>query len=389
MKQGWWRWKFTPLKGILLALFGISAVVAIYRLIYGLGAVTNMSDTTPWGIWKAFDVVIVIPLGASGFTMAFVRYFLKDARYEHIMRRSVIWAAIAYLSAGTRLMFDIGLPWRLANPLVLGGNFHSPLLEVAWCMALYMIVLFFENIPRVMERMGVPWILKLEHFLHKIMPGFVLVGVLLSTMHHSTLGTLFMITGKRMDGLWYHPWLNYLFLLTSIAAGLAVTILIEGWSNHYYKTPFHAKLLGRLGTAMAAFLGVALLWRVGSIAAEGGLGLLAAPRFQTVLWWGEILVGYLLPIAILLRPRLRTQRWPLIIAAGATVGGMMVYRLNVAFTAMAANMKSTYVPALPELLFTIGATAGTMVIYTWFVETLPAILGPEASVTEDSPMHAD
>ncbi|HWI62157.1 MAG TPA: NrfD/PsrC family molybdoenzyme membrane anchor subunit, partial [Symbiobacteriaceae bacterium] len=266
------QWKATPAKLLLLALFLAAIGISVYRLFVGLGAVTNLSDTTPWGLWKAWDVIVVVPLGASGFTMAFVRYFLKADKYEYIMRRSVVWAAICYISMGARLMFDIGLPWRIPNPLIYWGNIHSALFEVAWCVALYLIVLFVENIPRVTERVSVHWAHKFEHAIHWVAPGFVLFGVLLSSMHQSSLGTLYMIAGKRVDPLWYHPWLNYIYLLTAIAAGLSVTILIEWASSKLYKTPFQSGLLSKLGAAVGVALGVAFVWRLGSMAVEGSFG---------------------------------------------------------------------------------------------------------------------
>lgn len=388
MNLSWWRWRMSPFKALLLSLFGIAFIVSVVRMFTGLGAVTNLSDTTPWGLWKAIDVIIYVPLGASGFTMAFTRYIVPGGhRYEEIMRRSVIWAAICYLSVGVRLAFDIGLPWRLPNPLVFGGNLHSALFEVAWCMFLYICVLFLENIPRVMERYSIPWVAKLEHFLHKIMPAFVLFGVLLSSMHQSSLGTLYMIAGRRMDALWYHPWLNYVYLLTAIGCGLSITIMIEGWSNNYYKTEFRTDLLSKLAVVVATVYAIALAWRVGVLALDGNLGLLFAARTETIFWWGEILVGFVAPIVIFATPRLRHSRPWLCAGAILAVGGAIVFRLNVVFTAMAKAMNSHYFPSIAELLFTIGATAGTMVIYTWFVETLPAILGRD--LAEFGETHAD
>ncbi|HYG60686.1 MAG TPA: NrfD/PsrC family molybdoenzyme membrane anchor subunit [Symbiobacteriaceae bacterium] len=376
------KWKYTHTKGLMLGLFAVAIAVAVYRLFMGLGASTNLSDNTPWGLWKAFDVIVVVPLGASGFTMAFVRYFLKAEKYEYIMRRSVIWAAIMYLSMGLRLAFDIGLPWRLPYPIVFWGNIHSPLFEVAWCVALYLIVLLVENLPRVTERMGAAWAHKLEHGVHWVAPAFVLGGVLLSSMHQSSLGTLYMIVGKRMDPLWYHPWLNYIYLLTAIAAGLSVTILIEHYTSKSYKTAFHTNLLAKLGVAVAAALAVALVWRVGSLAAEGQLAQIFRPRLATGLWWAEMLVGYVMPIVILANSAWRNSRGPLVLAAAGTVVGMISLRMNVVFTGMAADMGSTYFPSLSEILFTVGATAGTLVIYTIFVEKLPGTLGIEAKAEQ-------
>lgn len=375
LRMEWWRWRMTPGKAVLLALLAAAAVVAVVRLFLGLGATTGLNDSMPWGLWKIFDVVVVVPLGATGFVMAFIRYFTPGGeQYEYLNRRAVIWAAIMYLSMGVRLAFDIGLPWRIANPLIFGGNLHSPLFEIAWCVALYLIVLFFENISRVAEEQQRPWVKKADHALHKILPGFVLAGVLLSTMHHSSLGTLFMITGKRMDPLWYHPWLNYVYLLTSIATGMAMMMVLETLTSRYYKIKFETGLLARLAPWVAGILSVVLVWRLGAMAVEGQIGQIFVPRVETALWWGEILLGYVAPIAILFSRARHTQKG--LFAGGLlTVLGMIALRLNVGFTALMGALNAEYTPTIPEILFTVGATAGTVVIYTWFVETLPSILG--------------
>lgn len=373
MKLG--KWSLNGFKALCLLLFAGTVGVIVYRLFTGLGASTGLNDTAPWGIWKAFDVVVIVPLGGAGFTMAFVRYFVNDARYEMIARRSVVWAAIAYLSMGARLMFDIGLPWRLPNPLIFGGNIHSALFEVAWCVALYLIVLFFENLPRVAERFGTAKAEHFEHGVHKILPFFVLFGILLSSMHQSSLGTIFMIVGKRIDPLWYHPWLNYMFLLTAIAAGLSVAVCIEGLTAKYYNTKYETGLLGNLMTAVAAFLAVAFVWRIGSLAAEGTLGNAFVFSGKALLWWAEQILLFILPLALLVSKKARYTRSTQLLAAASTVIGMVMFRLNVNFTGMAADLNMHYTPTWMEWLFTIGFTAGTVVAFTAFVELLPGILG--------------
>ncbi|HWI62807.1 MAG TPA: hypothetical protein VNT75_13255 [Symbiobacteriaceae bacterium] len=369
-------YRLTPAKSALWVLFLAAIGVAVYRLFAGLGAVTNLSDTTPWGLWKAWDVIVVVPLGASGFTMAFVRYVLKSDKYEHIMRRSVIWAAIMYISMGARLAFDIGLPWRLPYPLVFWGNIHSALFEVAWCVALYLIVLFVENIPRLTERFGAQWADKFEHAIHRVGPAFVLFGVLLSSMHQSSLGTLYMIAGKRLDALWYHPWLNYIYLLTAIAAGLSVTILLEAASHKLYKTPFQTGLLAKLGAAVGVALGIAFVWRIGSMVAEGSLSQIFRSDISAYLWWTEMLAGYVLPLAILSRGAWRKDQSLLTLAAAGVVYGMISLRMNVVFTGMNKALgASGYWPSITEWLFSIGFTAGTIVIFGFLAEKLPGIIG--------------
>lgn len=383
MSQRFGRFTMNPFKWVLLLLsVGFFAVI-VWRTAVGLGAVTNLSDTAPWGTWKVWDVIAYIPLGASGFTLAFVRYIVKDERYEQIARRAVMWAIIAYASSGLRLMFDIGVPWRLPMPLLFSRNIHSALLEVAWCMFLYLIVLLMENAPRLMERFHQDWIVKAEHVLHKILPIFVLGGVLLSLMHQSTLGTIFMVMGKRVDPLWYHPWLNYLFLLTAIAGGLGVSIVIEALMHRYYKVKFETALLSKMGVAMLVALVVAFVWRIGAMAAAGSLGNAFAMRGAVLSWWVEIITLFVVPIILLANSAWRSSRRHLTMAAASTVFGMLLYRLNVGFPGIAATMKSTYVPTFPELLFSVGGTALTILLFLFAAEKLPGVLG------KDTPAHAE
>jgi Ni/Fe-hydrogenase subunit HybB-like protein len=370
------EYRLTKGKSLLWLLFAAAIVVSLWRLFVGLGASTNLSDTTPWGLWKAWDVIVTVPLGASGFTMAFVRYMLKDERYEQIMRRSVIWAAIMYVSMGARLAFDIGIPWRIVNPLIFWGNIHSALFEVAWCVALYLIVLLVENGPRLTERIERPWAHKLEHAIHWVGPGFVLFGVLLSSMHQSSLGTLYMIAGKRLDALWYHPWLNYIYLLTAVAAGLSVTILLEAVSNKLYKTPFQTKLLSKLGAAVGVALGIAFVWRLASMFIEGTFGEVFRSDISSYLWWAEMLIGYVMPLVILARGAWRNDRRFLTWAAVGVVYGMISLRMNVVFTGMNEALgASGYWPSIAEWVSSIGWTAGTLVVFTFLAEKLPGVIG--------------
>jgi Ni/Fe-hydrogenase subunit HybB-like protein len=382
MKHG--NRQLTRGRSILWILFLSALAVALVRLFTSLATVTNLNDETPWGLWKAWDVIIIVPLGASGFTLAFVRYFLKAEKYEFIMRRSVVWAAIAYLSMSIRLFFDIGLPWRLPYPIVFWGNIHSALFEVAWCVALYIIVLLFENLPRLMEQSGKAVLHRLERSLHVFLPLFVLAGILLSTMHQSSLGTLYMIVGERIDPLWYHPWLNYIFLLTAIAAGLSVAILIEAASNRLYRTEFQTHLLAKLGAAADVVLAIALIWRIEALMAEGTLRQIFVLRYETFLWWLEILAGYVIPILILSKRAWRNRRRGLVWASAATVFGVVLLRLNVVFTGMNADMKVHYFPSWTEWLFSIGFTAGTLVAWAWLAERLPGILG-RSSISPGTP----
>ncbi|MGE5674352.1 MAG: NrfD/PsrC family molybdoenzyme membrane anchor subunit [Mycobacterium leprae] len=385
MKLG--RWKPDAFKSGLLVLFLVAIAISVYRLFVPLSAFSNIDDQTPFGLWKAWDVIVVVPMGAAGFTMAFVRYWANDARYEMIERRSVIWAALCYISMGARLMIDLGHPFRIVYPLVFWGNIHSPLFEVAWCVFLYLIVLFFENLPRLTERFpgekAAYWSHKLHH---SIVPWFALAGILLSSMHQSSLGSLYLAVGKRIDPLWYHPWLNYIFLLTAVAMGLSFTILIEAFTAKYYKTKFETGLLANLGVAIAAALSVAFVWRIGSMIADGSIGGAFKASANALLWWLENITLYVLPLIVLWQKKLRNNAKWLVGAAASVAFGAALFRMNVALTGMAADMKSSYVPSFTEFLFSVGWTAGIVGLFTLFAEFLPGMLG-EKPVYEESVGH--
>ncbi|MCK4371640.1 MAG: polysulfide reductase NrfD, partial [candidate division Zixibacteria bacterium] len=208
-------------KSVLWTLTGLAIATAITRFIFGLGAVSNLSDSTPWGIWKGLSVVPGIALAAGGFVVTAVIYILKREEFHRYAKVAVLIAFLGYLSAATALVVELGLPWLVWQPVIY-WQFHSALFEVSWCVMLYLGVLLLEFLPVPLEETG--WFAGLRRFLTKYKLVLVFLGIMISSLHQSSLGTLFLITPEKLHPLWYSALLPIEFLISAIAVGPLVVI---------------------------------------------------------------------------------------------------------------------------------------------------------------------
>jgi Ni/Fe-hydrogenase subunit HybB-like protein len=196
-------------KGMFYLLLSLGAVVTVVRFTQGLGAVTNLSDRFPWGLWIGFDVLCGVGLAAGGFTITAIVYLFNVKRFEPIVRPTVLTAFLGYLLVVVALLFDLGRPWNLWRPLIM-WNPSSVMFEIAWCVTLYTTVLALEFSGMVFEKLG--W-----KRAQRIQRGFtiplVVAGVLLSTLHQSSLGALYLIVPGKLHSLWYTaaawPWSSW------------------------------------------------------------------------------------------------------------------------------------------------------------------------------------
>ena len=212
--MGFWR-----IVAVVVFIAGIWATVV--RFSQGLGAATNLSDEFPWGIWIGFDLLVGVALAAGGFTITATVHIFNLERFRPITRSTVLTAFMGYLLVILALLFDLGRPDHIWHPLIM-WNTHSALFEVAWCVMLYTAVLALEFSPMLLERLKLA---KPARIIRGFSVPLVLIGVLLSTLHQSSLGTLFVIVPEKMFGLWYTPMLPILFFMSAIAAGLAMVIV--------------------------------------------------------------------------------------------------------------------------------------------------------------------
>ncbi|MDX2435516.1 MAG: polysulfide reductase NrfD, partial [Acidobacteriota bacterium] len=222
------KW-LTPFNIISLPIMLIGAVLVVIRFAYGLGAVTNLSQETPWGFWIGFDVVTGVAFAGGAYVVTFMVYIMKAEKYHPIVRATVLNGLLAYMFYAGALMLDLGRPWNIINPII-GNSFgyNSILFLVAWHFMLYMFAEFIEFSPVVAEWLGLR---RVQKVLAGLTLGTVIFGVTLSTLHQSGLGALFLLAKSKIHPLWYTEFLPILFLVSSVFAGLSM-IIFEGSISH-------------------------------------------------------------------------------------------------------------------------------------------------------------
>ncbi len=350
----------------LWALVLAGTIAAVVRYIYGLGAVTHLSDRFPWGLWIGFDVMSGVALAAGGFTIAATVYVLKLQRYHTLLRPAVLTGFLGYLLVITALLVDLGRPWNIWHPFVM-WNPHSVMFEVAWCVILYTLVLALEFGQVVLQRLR---LLRLLNVTRLAIPPLVIAGVVLSTLHQSSLGSLFLIVPGKLYPLWYTPLLPILFFISAVSVGLAMVTVEATLAARTFHHDLDVRLFSDLGRAAAVLLSFYLGLKVLDLAVRGAWTLLRIPNVESVLFLIEIGAGVILPLALLSTPAARL-RSGLALASWFIVGGVVLNRLNVAVTGMLRGSHATYVPAWTEVLITAAIVAGGVLAYLYSVEYLP------------------
>ena len=352
------------------AIFALLALAGLYttwlRVMYGLGGVTNLSDQFPWGIWIGFDVLCGVGLAAGGFTLVAVVHIFNIERYKPILRPSILTAFLGYLLVVVALMFDLGRPHNIWHPLVM-WNPRSVMFEVAWCVMLYTTVLALEFAPAVFEKFGMRRPLVA---LKVISVPLMIAGVILSTLHQSSLGSLFLIVPHKLYGLWYSPLLPVLFYISAIAVGLAMTIFESWHSSKAFGRHLELPLLGGMARILAIVLAVYLTIRYLDLSKRGALPLILENRVETWLFLLEIAL-MLAPMLLLFRSSVRRSPAKLYGAAVMVIFGFLTNRLNVAVTGMEAGSGTHYIPKWTELAVTLGIVALGFAVFRMVAHYFP------------------
>jgi len=360
------RPKITVWRAIFAAIL-LSGLYATYlRVFYGLGGSTNLSDKFPWGLWIAFDILCGVGLAAGGFTLVAVVHIFNVERYKPILRPAILTSFLGYSLVVVALLYDLGRPDRLWHPLVM-WNPHSVMFEVAWCVMLYTTVLFLEFLPMVFEKFG--WHRPLA-WIHYISVPLMITGVLLSTLHQSSLGTLFLIVPEKMYALWYSPTLPAQFYISAIAVGLAMTIFESWHSSRAFGRALELPLLASMGRVLAVLLAVYLWLRFLDLSHRQVLGLLAVNRTETWLFWLEIAL-FIVPTILLFQKRVRMSPGALYACAVLVVFGFIANRLNVGVTSLESGSGTHYVPRWSEVAITLSIVAAGFAIFRVIAEYFP------------------
>jgi Ni/Fe-hydrogenase subunit HybB-like protein len=346
---------------LLVGLLGTGTGIVLLRFVFGLGAVTALSDAFPWGLWIAFDVMSGVALAAGAFVVAATVHIFRIERFAPLVRPAILTGLLGYLLVVGGLMVDLGRPYNVWRPLF-SFQHTSVMWEVGICVATYTSVLFIEFLPVILERLNrieavakrLPTV-PLYRLLRRVSIVFVILGVVLSTLHQSSLGSLWVLVPEKLYPLWYSLYLPVFFWLSAVAVGLAMTIVESTLSSRVFKRGLEINLLADLAKAAAVVLSVYLAARVGDLAARGALPLLFQPTVQAVSCWVELGLGVAVPIILFAIRPLRYN--PRVLFGGASLVvlfGVVLNRLNVGMIGLWPYTGTIYFPSWMEIVVTVS-----------------------------------
>jgi Ni/Fe-hydrogenase subunit HybB-like protein len=367
--------KITFWRVVFAFLLVAGAYATLLRFFRGLGASTNLNDSFPWGIWIGFDVMCGVMLAAGGFTLTAAVYLFNLKKFKPIVRPTVLTAFLGYQLVVVGLLFDLGRSYRIWHPLVM-WNPRSVMFEVAWCVTLYSIVLSLEFGGVLFERFHLFKLLRIQKML--LIP-LVIAGVLLSTLHQSSLGSLYLIVPNKLYPFWYSPILPILFFLSAICVGLAMTIFESSMSAKHFGKHLELPLIQSLGRTLLVMLCIYNMVRFLDLLHRGALGLLSKPGWEAGLFLLEIFLVSVAPISLLLSPKVRESSSGLYLASVLCLLGFVTNRMNVAITGMEAASRQHYVPKWTEIAVTLSITAFGFFVFALAVNYLPIFTHEVAS----------
>ena len=382
---------FTPGMWIVTAISVLGLAAWLFRMVFGLGASTNLTDAYPWGIWIALDVATGVALAAGGFTTAFLAHILHREQFHPLVRPALLTAMLGYTFVALGVMTDLGRFWAMWHVML--PPFWQPnsvLFEVAICVMCYLTVLYIEFLPAACERfigrVKLPGMLRvlnrpIDRFLRiadrtlaRVMTVFIILGIMLSCMHQSSLGTLMVITQGKVHPFWHTPALPLLFLLSAFAVGYPMVILESIIAHRSLRLPIDRELLSRLARFIPYTLGFYLGAKLADLGIRGQLSVIFSGGNNTALLLAELLFGVIIPILIFISSKRRASVGWLLLGASLVVCGVAFNRLNVFLLAYSPlDPRATYMPSISEILVTVGAIAMTVLAYRALVFHLPVI----------------
>src|SRR5450631_2031475 len=373
------KFKLTFWKIVFLVIMALGLYSTFVRYFYGLGAISNMTDQFPWGLWIGFDCLCGFMLAAGGFCMVGAVYLFNIERLHSVVRPAVLTAFLGYLLFIVGLLFDLGRPWYIWHQLIY-MNPHSVMFEVGMCVMAYTTVLFFEFLPNVFERFNLLTPIK---WIKKIYPVLIVLGILLSTLHQSSLGSLYLIMPSKLHPFWYSPALPFFFFGSAVAVGLAMTIFESTQSAKVFGRQLELPVLVTLGGALLVALWVNLLLRFEDFFHRGLLREIFKPSYEAYFLWLELALTFAIPITMLSFKKVRVSPQLLYLASISTVLGFITNRLNIALIGFETYVGHHYVPKWTEFSITLMIVAIGFALFGVAVKYLP-IFGEEEHAARPS-----
>ncbi len=343
-------WKVVSVIVVTMGLFSTYS-----RFSLGLGSTTNLHDSVPWGLWIGFDF-IGVGLAAAGFTIAATVHIFHMHKYEPLVRSAILTAFLGYSVVASLLVVDLGRPENFWHPLVM-WNVHSVMFEITWCLICYTTVLVLEFAPVVLEKFKIKAPIK---YLKIISIPVVIAGVIFSTLHQSSFGSLYLIVPGKLHPLWYSSLLPVHFYISCIAAGLSM-IIFESYifaraftkEDGFQHTGLKMDILSGASYAVLIALIVGFLLKIYDFVDNDKLSLLTVASTETYLFYLEILIGTLIPIFLLSYKKLIEDKKWIYLTSVCVISGLILNRLNVSITGLAAYSGVNYFPSYDEIAITM------------------------------------
>jgi len=365
----------TPTTLVLVALVVIAFYFLGVRFLFGLGAVANINSGYPWGIWVVVDVIIGTAFGCGGFAMALLVYIFNRGQYHPLMRPALLSGLFGYTLGGFAVIFDLGRYWHAYNlllPWYIQPN--SVMLEVALCVMAYVVVLWIEFAPAFLERLGLTGI---KRVLDRWMFVFAALGVLLPTMHQSSLGSMLLVMGYKLSPLWFTLWLPALFVISALAMGYAVVMFEATVVSKTFSLPSEHALISKLSLVVGWITVGWLVLRWADLFARDAVPLAFVGSTKVLMFWIENAL-FLAAALVFITPAGRASPRASLLAAVALLAGGSLYRLDAYLVGYEPVTNWSYFPSVPELMVSIGVISLEILLYLVFIKTLPVLHGDAA-----------
>lgn len=360
--------------GVLIALM---AAILMVRFLFGLGAVTALNDGYPWGIWIAVDVVIGSAFACGGFSVAMLVYIFNRGEYHPLVRPALLASLFGYTLAGAGVMFDLGRWWNVWNmfwPTSINPN--SVMFEVAVCISLYIVVMWIEFSPVVLEKLGKD---EARRKVGRAMFFVIALGTVLPMMHQSSLGTLLVVLGGQVHPLWQTPALPLLYLLSAIFMGYAVVLFESCLTSTAYRRKLEMHMLTPMAKIMLGVLAVFIVVRLGDVVVRGALPRAFQPSVQALMFWLEM-ACFIAPLILIGAESNRRNPAKLFLAGVLLMLGGALMRLSGFLIGYETGGDFNYFPTLAEVLVTAGMFAVEILGYIIITRRFPVLPREEAGV---------
>jgi Ni/Fe-hydrogenase subunit HybB-like protein len=356
---------------IFFVIFAVGMFVLVQRFIYGIGEVTNLNGGFAWGIWIAYDIVIGSAIACGGYALALTVYIFNKGQYHPLVRPAILASLLGYGLAGFSAFFDMGRWWQFYNMFLPSQwNFNSVMLEVGLCITAYILVLALEFAPAFLEKIGAKGLLKI---FNKLLFIIVAVGILLPTMHQSSLGSLLISMGHKVYPLWqtmhFQP---LLALMTALIMGFSIVIFEGSFSTVGFKRDTETHLFKNLSSVVIWLLAIFLVVRMLLVIMQGNITYVFTFDMNSLLFIFENIL-FVVPLLILISPTNRSSGSMLLIAAVCMLLAGSLYRFNAFLFTLNPGMGYSYFPSVPEIMVTLGLISFEIMAYIVLVRTLPVM----------------